>query len=150
MPPRNQALTALYVRIPSAIATEIDRVAETKRQAKQQVVSDILRGALDAASSGVRAGAVTGGAAPGFVTPGFATALEPTMDLVLTLHEAAELLRVTDDDVLTCVRESALPGRRIGEAWRFSCRAVLAWLGETAPAGKPAPGFAGSSKATKQ
>ncbi|OHV33661.1 excisionase [Pseudofrankia sp. EUN1h] len=54
---------------------------------------------------------------------------------VLTLEEAAELLRVSVDDVRALVESGDLPARRIGEAWRLTRTAVLAWLGtESRPA----------------
>ncbi|ONH29163.1 helix-turn-helix domain-containing protein [Pseudofrankia asymbiotica] len=48
---------------------------------------------------------------------------------VLTLEEAAELLRVSVDDVRALVESGDLPARRIGETWRLTRTAVLTWLG---------------------
>jgi excisionase family DNA binding protein len=53
---------------------------------------------------------------------------------VLTLEEAAELLRVPADDVRALVESGELPARRIGETWRFTRTAVLAWLAGPEPA----------------
>ena len=47
---------------------------------------------------------------------------------VLTLEDAAELLQVAPDDVQALAAAGELPGRKIGEAWRFSRAAVLRWL----------------------
>ena len=47
---------------------------------------------------------------------------------VLTLAEAAAYLRVTSDDVLSLVRERILPGRQIGQHWRFLKIALQDWL----------------------
>lgn len=38
---------------------------------------------------------------------------------VLTADEAAELLRVSTKTVLTLARDGALPGTKVGRAWRF-------------------------------
>ncbi len=38
---------------------------------------------------------------------------------VLTTEEAAELLRVSTKTVLTLARDGALPGEKVGRAWRF-------------------------------
>jgi excisionase family DNA binding protein len=56
-----------------------------------------------------------------------------TTSEVLTLAEAAAFLRVTEQDVLRLVREQGLPGRAVGEDWRFLKAAVEGWLGTPAP-----------------
>jgi excisionase family DNA binding protein len=48
---------------------------------------------------------------------------------VLTLAEAAAYLRVTDQDILRLVRKQGLPGREIGNDWRFSRAGIDNWLG---------------------
>jgi excisionase family DNA binding protein len=47
---------------------------------------------------------------------------------VLSAAEAAELLSVPEADLVALAERSELPGRRIGEAWRFSRQALLDWL----------------------
>jgi excisionase family DNA binding protein len=51
---------------------------------------------------------------------------------VLSLEEAAELLRVAPADVQALATAGEIPGRKIGESWRFSRLAVLRWLGDDA------------------
>ncbi len=51
---------------------------------------------------------------------------------VLTLPEAAALLRLPEPAVGEAAERGELPARRIGKEWRFSRRALLEWLG-TAP-----------------
>ena len=53
---------------------------------------------------------------------------------VLSLEDAAELLQVEPGDVEALATAGELPGRKIGEAWRFSRAAVLRWLEHDAPA----------------
>ena len=53
-------------------------------------------------------------------------------DEVLTLAEAADFLRVTPEDVVRSVGPFGLPGRQIGDQWRFLKSALQAWLA-TAP-----------------
>jgi excisionase family DNA binding protein len=48
---------------------------------------------------------------------------------VLTVDQAADLLQVEADDVRALADSGELPGRKIGEEWRFRRTAVLAWLG---------------------
>jgi excisionase family DNA binding protein len=47
---------------------------------------------------------------------------------VLTLEEAAAYLRVAETDVLNLVQRRVLPGRRVGEQWRFLRAALQDWL----------------------
>ena len=43
----------------------------------------------------------------------------PDAPEVLTLAEAANFLRVSEDDVLRLAAPQILPGRQIGSEWRF-------------------------------
>lgn len=52
---------------------------------------------------------------------------------VLTLLETATFLRITPDEVLSLVDEQGLPGRRIGENWRFLKLALHDWLKSSPP-----------------
>ncbi len=52
---------------------------------------------------------------------------------VLTLEEVAECLRVPVAAGLELARKGRLPGRKIGEAWRFSRAAIEAWLSRATP-----------------
>jgi len=51
-------------------------------------------------------------------------------DEVLTLEEAAALLKLPADTVRSRAEEDDLPGRRFGKEWRFARIAVLAWLAD--------------------
>jgi excisionase family DNA binding protein len=47
---------------------------------------------------------------------------------VLTLPEAAAYLRVDENRVLQMAQQGDLPGRRLGNEWRFFKAALQAWL----------------------
>ena len=47
---------------------------------------------------------------------------------VLTLAETAEYLRVAENEVSRLVRDQGLPGRKLGDDWRFLKAAVQDWL----------------------
>lgn len=47
---------------------------------------------------------------------------------VLTVEEAAKMLKVAPSTVCDYARAGKIPGRKIG-VWRFSRAALLAWLG---------------------
>jgi excisionase family DNA binding protein len=52
---------------------------------------------------------------------------------VLTLAEAAAFLRLPEPEILRQVQEQGLPGRQMGNEWRFSKAAVQRWLSVPAP-----------------
>ncbi len=52
----------------------------------------------------------------------------PSAPAVLTLHEAAHLLRISSDELERLARQNEVPARRIGARWRFNRAALLAWL----------------------
>jgi excisionase family DNA binding protein len=54
------------------------------------------------------------------------------LDDVLTLAEAATLLKVSVDTVQRAAEADTVPARRLGGEWRFSRHALLAWLGHEA------------------
>lgn len=47
---------------------------------------------------------------------------------VLTAEEAADLLRVSTKTVLTLARDGALPGTKVGRAWRFLRTDLVAYV----------------------
>lgn len=53
---------------------------------------------------------------------------------VLTLEEAAAYLRVPESDVLDLATKHGLPGRKIGDQWRFHRKGLADWL--LRPSGK--------------
>ena len=57
----------------------------------------------------------------------------PPRILMLTAEQAADLLQTDAEAVLAMADAGELPGRKIGDEWRFLRRAVLAWLGGAAP-----------------
>src|SRR5438270_11877558 len=52
----------------------------------------------------------------------------PPAGEVLTLAEAAAYLRIPEEEVLRLVQTDGLPGRRLGEEWRFLKSALQDWL----------------------
>lgn len=106
-----EARSALFVRIPAAQARQLDSRAHALGRTKQDLVADLLATSLSPAVAS-HADQSTGGAP----------------DDVLTLDELAGLLKLDADAVMVRVDAGELPGRRFGDQWRFSRRAVLAWL----------------------
>lgn len=50
---------------------------------------------------------------------------------VLTLEEAADLVRVEPEVLEGLSAAGEVPSRRVGTTWRFACAALLAWLGDS-------------------
>ncbi len=52
---------------------------------------------------------------------------------VLTLQEAAAYLRVSAEEVDSLATRCVLPGRKIGDQWRFHRSALVDWLCQSSP-----------------
>jgi excisionase family DNA binding protein len=100
----------LFVRLPRTQATALDQLVETTGRRKQQLVSDLLADQLQVGRVEIMEDAVTAG------------------EDVLTLEEAAALLRVSVEAVRVRAAAGDLPGRLLAQEWRFSRAALLAWL----------------------
>jgi excisionase family DNA binding protein len=135
---------ALFVRIPQEQARALDRLAFESHRHKQAVVSDLLARGIDDQFAAADARRVTIETIQEPDTVVGRHAFRPFEPDVLTLEEVAELLAVEAAAVERLVVSGELPGRRIGEAWRFARAAVLAWLAhaplDPAPAQPPMPG----------
>jgi excisionase family DNA binding protein len=124
---------ALFVRIPHEQARTLDRLAFEARLPKQAVVSELLSRAIGEPAAR-RVTIETTGEPSTVVGRHAFRAFEPD---VLTLAEVAELLAVDPAAVEELARSGELPGRQIGEAWRFARAAVLSWLAHGSPAAPP-------------
>ena len=122
MPER--ATTALFVRIPQAQARALDRLAFESRRPKQAVVSELLSQYIGEPAG--RRVTIETREEPATVIGRHA--FRPFEPDVLTLEDVADLLQVDPAKVEQLARAGELPGRRIGDAWRFARAAVLDWL----------------------
>jgi|SRR5688500_4255486 len=127
---------ALYVRLPHAEFTKLDRAAEALATNKKTIVTSLVSRYVDP-DSPERLDELRGSLEPRRVTinlPDESLAVghhaftpSPLPD-VLTPAQAAELLQVDEAEVVTLAEAGTLPGRRIGEQWRFSRPALIEWL----------------------
>jgi excisionase family DNA binding protein len=113
-------LTPLFIRLPRAQVATLDRLASQSGRAKQHLVSELVAHALTLP----KPGPLSMGRVEVSRTP------ETRDDRVLTLDEAASLLKLSRDAVQARAQAGDLPGRRFGHDWRFSKLAVLAWLAD--------------------
>ncbi len=111
-----EEMKPLFVRLP---AVESDRLSELSRltgRSKRQLVGEAVRDHL---------------ADSGEMILGRAELREPTPE-VMTLEEAAALLRVAPEELAAAAEAGAIPGRRLGTQWRFGREGLLGWLASTA------------------
>ncbi len=105
----------LFVRLPREQAAALDRLVDSTGRRKQHLVSDLLADQLAVGHLEI------------FESAG--------AEEVLTLQEAAALLRLPVETVRASAVAGDLPGRAFGEEWRFVRAALLTWLaGEETPA----------------
>lgn len=124
-----EATRAIYVRLPVAAAERLDRAAERLGASKRDVIASLLASNLDAdvgASPARRRVIVEDG--PESLAIGHHQFTPAATDGVLTLDEAAELLRVTPAALEAGAEAGDVPARRLGEEWRFRRDALLDWL----------------------
>ena len=103
----------LFARIPKSEAEKLSRAARVRGTSKQRIIASLLAEHLEP----LRPGAHEFRADP---------------NEVLTLEEAAELLRVEERVVERLAARGELPGRKLGREWRFTRAALLEWLGQAA------------------
>lgn len=113
---------AIYVRMPDKLARKLDQAAERLGISKRDVLAALVNDHLDVAGNNLVLGLVAGRARQP------ETAAPDAAGEVLTLEDAAGLLRAEPDDVLALIEAGELPARRLGQDWRLSRTAVLAWL----------------------
>jgi excisionase family DNA binding protein len=111
--------TPLFVRLPRDQATALDRLANATGRHKQHLVSELLADRLTPGAGPVPIGRIE-----------VANTSDVRPDEVLTLEEAAALLKLPADAVRSRAEEGDLPGRRFAKDWRFARSAVLAWLAD--------------------
>jgi excisionase family DNA binding protein len=105
--------TPLYVRLATDSAKRLDDAVAKSGLTKRQIVEDAVREHLGAGKEGLVVGRIS---------------LQEPMPEVLTAGEAAALLRVAEPEILEAAERGELPGRRIGDDWRFAREALMAWL----------------------
>jgi excisionase family DNA binding protein len=135
---------ALFVRLPAAQARKLDRAAHAVGAPKKDLVAglvaryvdpdtndglDALRRLHDDAPGALPRRIVIEPDEPALVV-GHHSFRPAEVPEVLTPAQAAVLLQVEEEDVLALAEEGRLPGRRIGDGWRFARAALVTWLSQ--------------------
>ncbi len=103
--------TPLYVRLSTDPSGRLEKAVAISGKTKRRLVEDAVRAHLT--DDGLVVGRVS---------------LREDPPEVLTLAEAASLLRIDKAALRQAAQNEELPARLLGEEWRFSRAALLAWL----------------------
>jgi excisionase family DNA binding protein len=136
MPKKRSSISesALFVRLPSASLDKLDRAANTLGIAKKELVAGLVAKYVDPDSRrGIKGlnelaerGSATSG--PKAVLPGVHSFRADDPPEVLNPRQAADLLQLGEDVLIRLAEAGELPGRKLGEVWRFSRAALIARL----------------------
>jgi excisionase family DNA binding protein len=128
-PRRENDYTALFVRIPSEEAEKLHRAADFLKTPKRELITKLVAhfDPEDPVWTRPVSGPARTQAEFGFGQHSFRPASELE---ILTPAQLAGLLQVDEDVVVELAEQRELPGRKVGEEWRFSREAILAWLAE--------------------
>jgi excisionase family DNA binding protein len=127
-PRREEDYTALYVRIPSAEAEKLHRAADFLNTPKRELITRLVADFDPDDPVWTRGVAGPGIGAQAEFSLG-QHSFRPAAELeILTPAQLAGLLQVEEDTIVELAEQGELPGKKVGEEWRFSREAILAWL----------------------
>ncbi len=128
MPRRNPPKTALYVRLPASASDKLERATKALGITKKDLITHLVSTYAETAGTTPRPQRslelVSTGSGVGSYS--FRPYDPPE---VLTVAQAAQMLQVAESVVLELAEDGSLPGRKLGDTWRFSRDALLEWLG---------------------
>jgi excisionase family DNA binding protein len=124
-PRRDTDETPLFVRIPSAEAAKLHHASNVLGAPKRELITRLVARYVDPEDLGALS--ALGGAEMGVGRHSFRPAEELE---ILTPAQLAGLLQIEQATLIELAEKKELPGRKIGEEWRFSREAILAWLAD--------------------
>ena len=140
-------VTGVFLRLPTPQARLLDRAAAAVPAHKKDLISGLLARHVDPDSpeglaklreltppaAGSRRIVVE--AEDSSMQRGFAS-FNPMPPLeVLDVRGAADLLAIEVDLVLELAEKGEIPGRKLGDEWRFARQGLLDWLSDAEPQG---------------
>jgi excisionase family DNA binding protein len=114
----------LYVRLPESEALRLDEAAHRLKRSKQDLVASLITAYGDPET--LRR--VTVEDMGDRLTVGHAEFRPFSPPDVLTVDELAAWLQTDAETVAKLADDGELPGRKLGDEWRFARDAVLDWL----------------------
>jgi len=145
---------ALYVRLPAAAVDKLHRAAEALGVHKKDLIAGLVSryvdpdsrrslSALGALSQPRRVTVDLGEGGPMLGSYSFQPYDPPE---VMNAEQAGLLLQLDEKVVLELAEAGELPGKKLGNAWRFSRAAIIAWLSAPDKAEKPDRNDRGNDK----
>ena len=129
-PRRETDYTALYVRIPSEEAEKLHRAADVLRTPKRELITRLVADFDPDDPVWTRKVAGPTASAEAEWSVGQHSFLPASELEILTPAQLATLLQIDEETLIDLAEKRELPGRKVGEEWRFSREAILAWLAE--------------------
>ncbi|HET7502963.1 MAG TPA: helix-turn-helix domain-containing protein [Kofleriaceae bacterium] len=128
--------TALYVRLPQTAVDKLDRAAEALGVHKKDLVAGLVSKYVDpdsqrglsqlgSLSQPRRVTVELGDSGPTLGAYSFQSYDPPE---VMNAEQAGQFLQIEEAVVVELAEAGKLPGRKLGNAWRFSRAALVAWL----------------------
>jgi hypothetical protein len=135
MAKKNSPEGALFVRLPAAAVDKLDRAAEVLGMRKKDLVAGLVskyvdpdsRRGLDALGS-LATHKVTVDVGDGGPTLGSYSFQPYDPPEVMNAEQAGQFLQCDPAVVTEMAEAGKLPGRKLGQVWRFSRAALVAWL----------------------
>src|SRR4051794_5855600 len=123
MPKKTPIEGALFVRLPAEAVDKLDRASERLGMRKKDLVAGLVSKFVDPDS---RRGLTALGSTFGsYSFQPYEPELPPE---VLNAEQAGQLLQIDESLVVDMAEAGKLPGRKLGDAWRFSRAALVTWL----------------------
>jgi excisionase family DNA binding protein len=119
-----QTRRPLYVRLPETEALRLDEAAHRLRRSKQDLITSLITAYGDPDT--LRR--VTVETTEDRLTVGHAEFRPFSPPDVLTVDELAGWLQTDPETITKLADDGELPGRKLGDEWRFARDAVLDWL----------------------
>jgi excisionase family DNA binding protein len=126
---------ALFVRLPAGAVDKLDRAAEALGMRKKDIVAGLVARYVDpdsrrglselGALSTHKVSVDLGETGPTRGSYSFHPYDPPE---VLSVEQAAHFLQIEEAVVIEMAESGLLPGRKLGEAWRFARAALVTWL----------------------
>src|SRR5688572_2270791 len=140
--PRKTALeSALFVRLPATAVDKLDRAAEVLGMRKKDLVAGLVSKYVDPDSrqgltvlGSLSTHKITVDLADSAPTRGSYSFQPYDPPEVLNAAQAGEFLQLEEATVIELAEAGRLPGRKLGNAWRFSRAGLVEWLSSP---GKP-------------
>ena len=128
---------ALFVRLPAAAVDKLDRASEALGLRKKDLIAGLVtryvdpdspRGLNALGTLSTRRVAVDLGEPSATVGSYSFQPYDSPPPEVMNAEQAGQFLQIEEDVVIELAETGKLPGRKLGEVWRFSRAALVAWL----------------------